>query len=553
MADKIQKILCGLKEKNELLKEGIKKKVSVTHSAFAALIREFRDISGKAEKIKGEGTDKPADLMEIADLIEKILTLATYCSIGYMIAQYRNQGIIYWFAFCSAVFMCAFLFCKVISYIASYVKGDKWKSYTEWTNKLGSRIWCKLCESKRWRMGTVIGTLLLFWFGYSIWISSITEYYAMVTEVYGMPDGVGEALSWRERGGRAGYWKIQKFHHKFVLTYVEPYGQLEVMRQHSTAYSMSVFKKTSRIVYDCKKNKGKYRSIGEEAFSLAEDFGFLEPVRVSYYGSDGKLHMEMERNRSGRMEITNYSSEDQPQLLQSTLLRTPEGETDGNDMKSQQFEVTYNPDGRPLTCSLSSGKKNSYGVNGERYVYQDGYLSAVCYLDNEGNPVCNNLGVMMIEFCYEDGNLRSIRYYSDEEGLKRTDGFYGVAIEEFDYEKGNLVERREKGQNENWEYDTNQVYRYRYSYNEKGMLTKEEYYGIDGNRVREKNLTANELVLRSIRLQLEGGCGLYLMMLKERRRTKALFLSYNCPDGRTIRFFSKTVIPVGSTEQRKRF
>ncbi len=71
MADKIQKILCGLKEKNELLKEGIKKKVSVTHSAFAALIREFRDISGKAEKIKGEGTDKPADLMEIADLIEK--------------------------------------------------------------------------------------------------------------------------------------------------------------------------------------------------------------------------------------------------------------------------------------------------------------------------------------------------------------------------------------------------------------------------------------------------------------------------------------------------
>lgn len=243
-----------------------------------------------------------------------------------------------------------------------------------------------------------------------------------------MPDGVGEVLSKGERDGRSNYWKIQRFPNQFVLTYAEPYGQLEVMKRHSTAYNMSVFQPTARIVYDCKKNEDKYHSISQDAFSLAKDFGFLEPVRVTYYGSDGKQHMQMERNSSDRMEITSYSSEEQPQLLQSTLLRVPDGKSAGNGMKSQQIEVTYGSDGRLLTCSLSSGKKNQYGVSGERYTYRDGRLSALCYLDGGGNLICNNLGVMTIEFHYEEENLKSIRYYSDEKGFKRADGFYGAAI-----------------------------------------------------------------------------------------------------------------------------
>lgn len=81
MADKIRKIFRNLKEK--ITQPGsFFKKTAEGWSAFTARGGELWELFRKTDK-KGGGTDKPVDLMEAAELIEKILTLVTYCSIGY--------------------------------------------------------------------------------------------------------------------------------------------------------------------------------------------------------------------------------------------------------------------------------------------------------------------------------------------------------------------------------------------------------------------------------------------------------------------------------------
>ena len=327
-----------------------------------------------------------------------------------------------------------------------------------------------------------------------------TGYYAGITEIYGVPTGIG-ALSPDELENRSVYWKVvdHRWSKCIDLTYVEPYGQLEVMRENSSAYSMDLFPAAARIVCKYSTDQEEFRAkLDEATFTAAAEAGILRmPVSLSYFSSNGKLLLQLEQTGFGRAKITAYSPDEMPQLFGSTLLRIPDGQSARNGMTSLQIETIYRFDGLPESRRIFPYVYNQYGVNGERYIYNEkGQMSTLCYLDVNGEPVCNKLGIMSIGFSYFDGNdaLRSIRYFSDQSGMEKTEGFYGVFCEKFRYNnQGNLAERQELDRSESWCYDKEGVHCYRYGY-EGGRLTCEEFFGrenapVESNRFHTSTIS----------------------------------------------------------------
>lgn len=319
---------------------------------------------------------------------------------------------------------------------------------------------------------------------------SKTEYYAFIAEIYGIPVGQGEPLSSEERQQKSGYWKIQdyRFQHRIVLTYQEPYGHMEVMKKYSTAYSMPLFQLSTRIEF-------YYEPWVRDSDDEHASDKSRRPKNIVYYGDNGKILMELKKIDDDRLEITEYSSDDRPQLFQSTLLRVPDDQSTETSISPRQIETIYNADGRPEVRRFSPYVYNSYGINGERYMYnQDGQLTTLYYLDINGVPVCNKLGIKMVSFQYEeDGNLHSIRYFSDDEGKEKTEGFHGVFCEKFEYDShGNLCERCQLDRNENWWYDVNGVYKYQYTY-ENGALIQESFLARQEQPVRDKRFQTSSI------------------------------------------------------------
>jgi len=70
-----------------------------------------------------------------------------------------------------------------------------------------------------------------------------------VTEIYGISTGIGIPLSEDDLAERAFYWEIKenKCRRHVVLTYMEPYHQMELMSEYSTAYNMNLFEDSARI------------------------------------------------------------------------------------------------------------------------------------------------------------------------------------------------------------------------------------------------------------------------------------------------------------------
>ena len=397
------------------------------------------------------------------------------------IAGYQGTEFLYYCALFSAVVLGAFLLLQVICGIGYGRIERLWK-----------RLRLDVCKVRSLQKKAFLFFLIPFGAGLLIFVICSkyckTECYVSVAEVFGLPEGVGEPLKENEAELLAGYWKIKNypFAHKMTLTYETNYSQMDLIQQHSTLYNMMFFKPPVRVEYSYGKDRDndKYRAYGQEYYLNMYDRHFKIPLEISYYSSSDKLLLQMERNDNGQFDIIAYSREDMPQLLNSTLFQLPKGETMERTTVSG-IEVTYHSDGFPQSRRLIPHIYNQYGVNGEKYVYdENGKLTGLYYLDANGAPVCNKLGVMMTAFQYrENGNLQSIRYYGDEKGEKKTEGFHGVFCERFIYDDdGNLTERRQLDRDENWCYDDNEVYTYRYFY-EAGALKGEEYLGFSGERI----------------------------------------------------------------------
>ena len=405
---------------------------------------------------------------EIAISLTAIVTMMTYISISPTLAEYQGNGAVRFWAEIAVIGLSVSLVWEIMCRIGY----DTWGRLLAGLSGGCTRIWRYF---KNFSLKVKIFSLLSVFLLIAIPIVFLnvyhkTEYYSSVSEIYGLPVGNGEPLSRNEREFRSEYWKIvdYPFKKRVILTYEAPYGQLELMREYSTLYQMSFFQPSARIVYD--------------------------------YRNNGKLLLDLKKNEYDKFDVAAYSVEDMPQLLNSTLFLLPDGET-AEKTPAAQIKVTYNSDGLPQTRQLSPAVYNMYGVNGERYVYDsEKRLSSLCYLDIHGNPVCNKSGIMMVTFEYTgDDRPNSIRYYGDENGSEKTEGFHGVFCEKFSYDNdGNLSERRQSDRSENPGYDINGIYRYQYTYSN-GALLEESFFASYEKPIKDKLFQSH-----SIKYEAEG-------------------------------------------------
>lgn len=424
-------------------------------------------------------------------MLMNMATLAAYCTISLAFAEYQKTEWFYLFSIGVILLFGGLSIWDLVCLLG-------WKKLKHFFMLLWNGIkamfrWMKKAYPKIRLVLPAMAVLI----GFTVYNYHDTEYYRNVAELFGIPMGVGEPLSAAERQNCAGYWKIQNYPIKsrVELEYQEPYGQMKIMREYSTLYGMGIFQPASRIVCCYRKGeRDKYRSYGQEYFMTARGHGFREPIKTSYYGDDDSLVLELKRvGDEDIFQITAYSSEDMPQLLNSTLLRIPQGESGSRGILFQKIEISYNEDGLPKTCRLSGQACNLYGINGEAYSYdQNNRITSLYYLDMNGEPVCSRMGVMMMAFSYDEkDNIQSIRYYSDEGGQKKTEGFYGVFCEKFQYDAyGNLTERRQLGRSENRQDDENGVCIYQYSY-DGPRLTGERFLNYDREAAEHKGLLSS--------------------------------------------------------------
>lgn len=477
----------GLNSKKTAVKEMMAPMAAARRQTVSFCSRRWSDFKNLVKKNDGK-----KDLLSFTVLLTNIMTLMAWRTMDLVRAEYEGKAATYRFCQIAIAINLAALLLHGICMVGY----RRWKAvYTciSGTPKAVGRFWSRLSPWGRVGFAAVPLALVLV-LGGAFFLPRST-YCAQVVECFGVPVAQGGSLNWRDRKDLAGYWRIDDYplQKRMTLTYVEAYRQLNVMSNYSTLYERAFFQPTDQIEITYRTDKNFYRNYQEDFYSAASQIGYRVPVRMSYRSSGGKLVLDLERDSRGNMEIVAYSPEDKPQLLNATLLRIPEGQTGENGILGQKIETVYGPDGLPELRRLYSKVYNLYGVNGERYFYnRDQQLSALCYLDADGEPACNKMGVMRVEFEYQDdANLRSIRYYGDQKGTECVEGFHGVFCEilEYDEEGKNIKGRRQKDRSENWCFDKNGVYQYCYHY-EKGALIREEYLGVDNSPIQNNRFSS---------------------------------------------------------------
>lgn len=453
-----------------------------------------------------------SDLLNFTVLLTNMMTLMAWRTMDLTKAEYEGKAATYWFCVIATYVILAAL----VWHIVCLVGCEGWGRVWNWVRSRpqAAVAFCK-GRSTPGKISIAVIPLVILVIAGIAYFRPHSTYYAQIGERYGFPVGEGGSLSAKERRGLASYWRIDDYpwQRKATLTYVEAYGQLELISEYSTLYERAFFQPASQIKIEYRKDKEEYKRYQEDYYDSAKEIGYRVPLHIVYYNSGEKPVLELRRNSRGNMEITGYVSEDAPQLLNSTLLRVPDDQNASRRMIAQQIETVYNSDGLPQRRRLCSQAYNLYGVNGEQYSYnQDRQLSTLCYLDADGNPVCNKLGIMMVEFEYrDDGKLQSIRYYSDQNGTERVEGFHGVFCEILDYdEEGkNIVSRRQRDRGENWCYDSNGVYQYTYQYQD-GFLEQESFWGVDEAPVQDSRFNSRWIKFyaedhrQRIRMELEA-------------------------------------------------
>lgn len=478
-----------------------------THNITEASVpKEEYEILEQEEKFWNSGK---ISLIELLSIIGNIFTVLTFCTIDRITAKYRHQEGLYNISKTVVIIMTIILTVEILHLLYRYVKSVRnlCREVAEIIKEAKKRLFYGILREKIPNLKVIfpvfcgVFTIVLFFILFN-WHHTI--YCTAVSEIYGIPRESGEKLRISDLREHAFYWQIKDYpiQNKVILTFMERYNQMELMEEYSTAYNMTLFKPYAKIEYRYTKDENEFYTYEQESyFRAAGGNDFRNLKEASYFGSNGKLLMKMTSCGSNKLEISAYSVEDSPQLFQSTLLRIPE-QSDENissqmmeiDMTSQQIEVIYNSAGLPQTRRLSGGHINLYGVNGEKYEYdRKKRLTTLCYLDEKGNAVCNKLGIMQINFEYDDnGNLESICYFSDEKGTERTEGFYGVFCETFEYEGGNLSERKQLDCRGNCCYDVNGIYMYQYAY-DKGVLVQENYLGADQKPVKDNRFYSSTI------------------------------------------------------------
>ncbi len=463
---------------------------------------------------------KTLGTFDVTVLLTNLAALMAVRFVNSALADYERRQGLHRFSLAAIIFLTAALLWEGFCLL---VRLHDWEKANGTIRK--KRLALMRTKERRWAL--VLALFLVIFLGLGFHFRWSTRYYASLTEIYGVPVGAGEPLTLAECRHLTGYWKVvnRPGLGYMTLSYENDWGQVELMRHYSSAYGMDFFQPPARIEVDYQTTEDMefYRQSGWEGFFTAKSHNFKEPTRIRYFGSNRNLLLEMTRSGQGLMKITAYASEERPQLFNSTLLLFPEEEEADSTSRQidvfygagslpaessaafQQIETLYNSRGLPEIRRLNPQVYNRYGVNGERYSYDtDGRISALCYLDIQGEPICNKLGIMTVTFHYDtDGRLCGLRYYSDQERKEKTEGFHGVFYEDIHYnddgqlayrrqmdrynDDGQLAYRRQMDRNENWCQDKNGVYKYAYSYDPaNGRLIREDFFGAGDLPVRSR-------------------------------------------------------------------
>ena len=479
---------------------------------------KIKDLLGKLAKFitkKIKQGRKKCRWFDVTELFVNAITLTAFCTISPILAEYQGKKAVYW----TAVIVIVLLMATAAAEIVCLVGSRNCRKFFCGVYNLSIKA---LDAIRKWvhaprfiyklTLAVVVGICVL---SVLCQIHS-TKSYTAVTEKFGIPVGVGKALRESELEDRADYWTIEHywFRRTMIVTHEDAYHKDEIMGQYSSIYNMDFFQPVDRMVYKYKRNKKKFRQLyDDQAYLRASRNKFREPTKISYYNGSGKLLLQMKkRDDSDVYDILTYSVDSEPQLFHSTLLRIPEEEDNkekqekdeiiarnatGSSIMSQAIEVTYNSDGLPDSRRISPHIYNLYGVNGERYVYNENkQLTALYYLDINGDAICNQKGIMMVSFEYDEkSRLTGIRYFSDEKGEEKIEGFQGVFCEKFEYDTdGNLCVRKQLNQSENRWYDKNGVCEYRYTYTD-GRLEREEFLDLSGNMANNQNPNVKSTLL----------------------------------------------------------
>ena len=185
--------------------------------------------------------------MNIATLRTGFAAFEVYRSLSFDEAEYQGETLLYYFSVAAPVIIWSVIAWELICLIGV----RRWKD-----------IGAGIAKRKRGLLCIAVAAIATVCIGSFCYFNTCeTQYFDEVVEFYGIPDGVGDPLTEEQRKERAGYWRIDDYpgKHRLILTYVDAYGQLELMRQYSTAYDRMLFQPVARIEYCYKKSKDKYR------------------------------------------------------------------------------------------------------------------------------------------------------------------------------------------------------------------------------------------------------------------------------------------------------
>ena len=207
--------------------------------------------------------------MTFLELLGSMIAAASCSAAGPAIAEYKGEGMLYYMSKCAIIVTSAmmswFLIC-IVGY-------ERLQRLGAGIRKAKQKLAGCIYGSKWGKPAVCIAALVIIFTLYN-WHG--TSYYSSVTEVYGIPVGVGEPLSYRIRKERSGYWKIKDYSFRkcIEVTYEEPYHQMKLMSEYSTAYSMSFFSRRHEWSINMKKIKVN--------FVIMDRNSILRPGKINF-------------------------------------------------------------------------------------------------------------------------------------------------------------------------------------------------------------------------------------------------------------------------------
>ncbi|MDE7375920.1 MAG: protein kinase [Muribaculaceae bacterium] len=268
---------------------------------------------------------------------------------------------------------------------------------------------------------------LLLALGAGIWIWDYnrvkTYYYAAVTEVYGVPQGVGKEV---KHGHRNQSFMLQKQRGKVVrMANVNSAGK--VVPYSETEYALRYFPDTRYEYGDdgSLKLKNIYNVHGQPMFSMVMDINKDKGTGTAafYRVDETKTEMLMPQNINQTFKDDDFYTE------YSTISKYGYKYDSNGHVKELKY---YGFGSRPTT--------DQYGIGGIKYKYDDrGLISQQQYVDIKGKPTFDNNGLSIKEYEYDDmGNMAVLRMLNIKKGPSH-DGNHCPLVKFEQDEYGNTV------------------------------------------------------------------------------------------------------------------